>query len=579
MRSKQKFKYGLIIYGLIISFYLIIIFRLIHIQVFGDTEISKVDGKIYKQVIENELNTNRIFKPIRGNIYTRNNKLLATTVYRYKIFIDGSKIKNSDDKHEIMNVLFNNFKIDQQKIRNKIKREDKYIIIGRRVRDKKIKDFLKNLIANGVKPSFIKNEIDESELIIFQKYLKKIGIHCNKNDPVRVYPMGKLGSHVVGYLNYAGQGIGIEAEFDEFLEGEKSSDLNDLPLDGGDIYLTIDSNIQYFVEKAIKKGYKNYQPNAVSAVVLNPKTGDILSMANYPTYDPNYFYRVKDSSSLINKAIAHSFEPGSTFKLVTLSGAFEEKLISKNMQIDCNNGVIKYEGETIRDTLNNKILSLSEVFEKSSNVGAVKIADMMGKEDLYYYTKLFGFTENKTVALSNESKAYVRSPDKWAPSELANFSIGYGLATNLLRLTNSYAVVANSGKLMETHIISKIKRNNKVSEISPLEIRRVLDKETAKKVTDILVNVVDNGSAYRTRMKNLKIAGKTGTAIVFNRKEQKYKKDEYIGTFVGYFPAYNPKYVIGIMVNKPKTKGYASKFAVPIFKEIADDLVVYGGVE
>jgi len=391
--------------------------------------------------------------------------------------------------------------------------------------------------------------------------------------------MEKLGAHVVGYINYANQGIGVEGEFEEFLEGKKSSNLNELPDDGGDIYLTIDENIQYFVEKAIKKGFKKYNPISVSAIVLDPNSGDILSMANYPNFNPNSFYKIKDSSVLINKAIAHSFEPGSTFKLVTLAGAFEENIVNKKMEIDCNNGIIKYKGETIKDTLNNETLTLSEVFEKSSNVGTIKIADMMGKDDLYYYAKLFGFKEDKTVALSNESKAYLRPPNKWAPSELANFSIGYGLATNLLRLTNSYAVIANGGKLMETHIISKIKKNNEESIISPLVIRRVLDRKTTEKVTDILVNVVEKGSAHRTKMEDIKIAGKTGTAIIFNKKEQKYKNDEYIGTFVGFFPAYDPKYVVGIMVNKPKVRGYASKFAVPIFRDIAGDLARYGGLK
>ena len=567
MRNEKKFKLGIIIFSLILSFYMIIIFRLLHIQVFGDSYINEINTEIKQKVKKFTLNR-KIFRPIRGNIYTRNNRLLATTIYKYRVFLDGKIINESSSKNQIINILKSQFPLNRNKLLKKIKNEDRYIPISRRENREKIESLSDIFLENNDN----KKQNFNSKL----KKLKKIGIYCRKDDPKRVYPRDDLASHVVGYINYANQGIGIEGEFNEFLKGKQSTDINDMPKDGGDIYLTIDDDIQYYVEKGLRWGYKKYNPVSVSAVVLKPDTGEILAMANYPTYNPNFFYKIRNKSKLTNKAISYSFEPGSTFKLITLAGAIEENLVNKNMVINCNNGVIKYKGEIIRDTLRNDDLTLKEVFEKSSNVGVIKIADMLGKEKLYYYAKLFGFTENKTIELSNESNAFMRNPDKWSPPELANFSIGYGLATNLLRLTNAYSVIANGGKLVQPHIISRVHNFDKEAAVSPIVIRRVLDSKSAEKVKDILVSVVENGSASRTKMENLKIAGKTGTAVIFNREKFEYDNAHFIGTFVGFFPADNPEYVMGIMVNQPKVKGYASKFAVPIFKKITENIVKNG---
>ena len=550
--SKKIDAYGKILLSFLLAGYFILAVRLLHFQVVNDEDALSKTVKRYQNVEKNKLATERIFQPLRGNIYSRNGKLMATTVYNYRVYADGSKV-DDDEKKQIIDFVHSGFGMDRSLIEAELKTNSKYITVARRV-DSDVIDSL----PSSVSPK---------------------GLYMDRDDAKRIYPLNNTASHVLGYVNYAGQATGIEYSFDDVMKGVKASSLNQLPSDGADIYLTIDTDIQYFLEKVLEWGFEKYDPHFVSGIVMDPKTGEVLAMANYPDFNPNRFYSYKDSDVMINRAVAHSFEPGSSFKIVALAGALEEGLLDKDTKIDCENGEFRYKGELFRDTLRNGVLDVASVYKRSSNVGVIKIADHLGREKMFYYAKQFGFTEKKSIELPNESSGKINEVEKWAPSDLGNIAIGYGVATNLLRLTTAYAVIANEGVLPEAHIISRVRyADGQGYRVKPITIRRVISKKTARKTAEILRGVVEDGSASRASVAGLGIAGKTGTAVKYDPSAGSYDYGRVTGTFVGFFPEDSPRYVIGILGDEPRGGGYASTFVVPIFKKIAENIARYEGI-
>ena len=534
--KKEQYKYGVLIFSFIIIGYIIVLYKIIVIQVFSENSFDKKAGLLLKNVERYRLH-DRKFRAIRGDIYSANGALLATSLYKYKLFIDGSLVPKNEIEALCDTIVKMFPNINAKKLKKDIEFRKKYI-----------------LIAKG---------LDENVITKIKKNHFR-GVFFPKDVAVRIYPMKNLAPKVVGiYKN--GITSGIERSFDAVLKGTDAKNLTDLPSDGADIYLTIDENIQFFVKRALKWGYSEFEPKAISAVVMDPKTGEVLAMGNYP--------------AKLNYAIADGIEPGSSFKIVTLLASLEEGIVDESSVINCENGVLDYNGVTIRDTRRNGDLTLSEVFEHSSNVGVIKIADLLGKEKLYKYAKYLGFCDKKSIDLPNEARSYVRPTEKWAESDLANIAIGYGISTNLLRLVNAYTSLANGGVLLQPHIVKKVVFDTgKEITVLPLKIRRVVSKETAKRAIQILTNVVKFGTGKLTYMENIDIAGKTGTAMIYDYDKKRYIRDRVIGTFIGFFPAENPKYVVGIMIKEPKDGRYAYYNAVPVFKKIALELIRYGGI-
>jgi len=552
LNPRKGIHYGKILFALACAGYLIIAVRLLNIQVFQNKESRALTETRYQNVVENALASERRFQPLRGNIYSKNGHLLATTLYRYRIFADGSLIE-PHEKERTLRLLSEVAGKEIKRISAGIENKSRYIPVIRRLDPGK---------AESVR------EKNESR-----------GLFFRMDDPVRFYPSDTLGAHVLGYVNYAGQSTGVEKAFDMVLSGIDVTDIHELPADGADVVLTIDTNIQYFLEEALRWGYEQFSPLSVSGVIMDPATGEILAMGSYPSFDPNRFYDYAESDRIINRAIAHSFEPGSSFKLVALAASLEEKIVTEESVIDCEGGEINYKGEFIRDTMTNKKLTFPEVFQRSSNVGVIKLADRLGKEKLYYYAKLFGFTEKKSLELPSEAMCRIKDVRQWVPAELGTFSIGYGMSVNLLRLTAAYAVPANGGVLPELHIISRVDYPYSDSyHIKPVTIRRVLDKKTAERVRDILRSVVEKGLQDKASPRGVAVAGKTGTATKFDSVKRKYDRKRVVGTFVGFFPADRPQYVMGIMVDEPAGGGYASQFVVPVFKRAAENVARYSGL-
>ncbi len=544
---------GMLLIAVLATGFVIIVIKLFLVQVLNVSAVSKEAPTLYKKVEKSKLSNQRIFTPLRGNIYSRSGDLLATTVYKYRVIVDASAVLEKD-KQALIELVLRRFDVDKAKFLENLAQKQRYIVVGRRVDEELIDD-----IVQGEK--------------------KISGLRCELDDPIRLYPQNTFASHIVGYINYADQTSGIEKEFDTLLSGVSAETTHEVAVDGADVYLTIDENIQYFVEEALAWGYGQYQPQSISAVVIDPKNGEILALANYPSFNPNRFNQISNPEILQNTAVSYQFEPGSSFKVVAVAAGLEEQTIKENDVFNCNNGLITYHSVTFRDTLKNKDLTVRGILERSSNVGVVKIADLIGKNTLYNYIKRFGFLEKKNLELSGERVSELRSVDKWGKSDVGSVSIGYGIATNLVRLTAAYATIANDGVLNQLHIVKRISYSDgRQVEVMPLTIRRVISVDTAKRLSAMLVHVVDDGTAKKAHIDGIRIAAKTGTSIVYDRSSKYTNRDRVIGTFVGFFPADNPRYVVGIMMNQPQKSDYAGETIAPIFKKITASIMRYNGM-
>jgi cell division protein FtsI (penicillin-binding protein 3) len=300
-------------------------------------------------------------------------------------------------------------------------------------------------------------------------------------------------------------------------------------------------------------------------------------MANRPTYDPNSPLDYA-ASMRRNRAITDTYEPGSTFKLITAAAVLEENTVDNSMEFDCSEGFIRVGRRTFWDTHKKGVLKFREVIQTSSNVGTIMLAQLLGEESLYKYIKKLGFGEKTGVDLPGETKGVVRSPERWSGSSLASISIGYGVGVTPLQVLRAYSSVANGGLLVKPHLVREIisPEGGTVYRFSPGGLERVMSKNTADTLKEILVSVTnERGTAYGASVEGNLVAGKTGTARLIDPDTGKYSTERYASSFVGFVPADNPKIAMIVVVYEPKEEYYGGVVAAPIFRRIADKTLSY----
>lgn len=420
----------------------------------------------------------------------------------------------------------------------------------------------------------------------------------------RTYPFNRLASHVLGFMNKWGEsgGYGLESSLNDLLQGTPGRLVRErdakgveipngkmsytAPIDGNNVTLTIDQNIQYYVENAIRQLYEKWQPRGVTAIAANPKTGEILGMANMPDYNPNRYWEAQDNSVYRNNAVAYTYEPGSTFKLVTLAAAMEEKLFNPNESFQSGSIVVDDRRLHDHNTVGWGKISFLEGLLRSSNVAFVKLGiEKLGQEKLGEYISKFGFGAATGIDLPGEQAGTVRMRYK---TEFATATYGQGLTVTAIQQLASYAAVANGGKLMKPYIIKEITdpvTKEQLQVNTPTMIRQVISEEAAEEVSLNLEQVVSNrdmgGTGWRAYIDGYRVAGKTGTANVVMPGEKGYSSDKWLITFAGYAPVEDPKIVVFIVVDIPElNKDYrlGGEVASPAFKEIISQSLSYLGV-
>ena len=415
----------------------------------------------------------------------------------------------------------------------------------------------------------------------------------------RYYPNHGLGSTVVGFAGADARGLeGVELAYDAWLRGSRlrvaglrdalgrrvfSEGTTEQSTGGHDVVLTLDKLIQFETERALAVAVKDVRPNTgwVAAVVMDPATGDLLAMSSMPSYDPNRYAQAKPGERR-NRTVADAFEPGSTMKAFSLTSVVQAGLTREEERIHCENGRYRVGRYTIHDAHPHGILSMAEVFQKSSNIGTAKLAFRLGKQRLYDALKGFGFGERTGLDLPGERVGILRPPTRWANITLTNVAFGQGVTTTMLHLARALSALGNDGKLMRPRLVTRIRhgKGHTVREF-PVEGRQILAPAVAQRMRRIMVGVTEKGgTGTDAALERYTVAGKTGTAQKVDPVTGTYSSDRWVSSFMGLVPASRPRLAIVVVINEPAgVKHYGGEVAGPVFKQIAQQALHYLGVQ
>ncbi len=345
--------------------------------------------------------------------------------------------------------------------------------------------------------------------------------------------------------------------------------------DGANVVLTIDSVVQQIVETALAEAIPKHTPKSITGIVMRPRTGEILAMASLPSYDPNRVNTVTPETR--NRVITDIVEPGSTFKIVVVSGALDKKVVTLNDQFFCENGHFLYAGRTLHDHESYGTLTVKSIITKSSNIGAAKIAiERLGEQSLYDYAWNYGFGRRTGVLLPGEVSGLLYPVKDWSKVTIAQMPMGHGVAVTRLQMLDAMAAIANGGWLMQPMIVSRLQDRDGtvIQRYAPQRLRRVISEEADKETIEALKTVpTKDGTCPEAAMKNYVVAGKTGTA---NKAENGgYSRTKFVSSFIGFFPADNPELCISIVMDEPKEGHFGGKICGPVFREIAERCASY----
>ena len=409
----------------------------------------------------------------------------------------------------------------------------------------------------------------------------------------RRYPEGQLAAHLLGFVNFDCNGAyGLEGYHDSVLKGMDipqggeaylnyqaipiAFDPLALPQEGPYLVLTLDRNIQYLVERELAKAVARYQAESGTIIVMDPRTGAILAMASYPSYDPNRFYEVpKEQFDLfVNPAVSKWYEPGSVFKVVTMAAGLETGVVTPDSTY-FDSGTIEVGGWTIfnPDRKAHGWVTMRDILAYSLNVGIAHVSTLLGEERFYEYVRRFGFGRKTGIDLDGEIEGYVRMPGSanWSRVDLGTNSFGQGIDVTPLQMITAVAAVANHGLLMKPYVVDRIVDGQNVIVTQPTAVAQVISAQAAEQLTDMLVDAVERG-AELAMVPDYEIAGKTGTAQIFIPEEGQYDPELTIASFAGYAPAHDPRFIMLVKIDKPRLDPWGSEVAAPVFRIIAERL-------
>jgi len=551
-----------------ISFIILAGFIAIGIRLF---QVQIVQHRPYTTDVKNKVDRIVKIQLPRGSILDCKNQPLATSMAIQLCYIEPGKAEKYINKYALAKCT----KLPVDYINSKFNYRNKHVLL---------------------KENILQEEIDKiktTALMDPKKNSSESGIFFEKGQS-RSYPQNALANYVVGTVGSENKGqSGIELLFDSFLTGKlitytttidrkgRAITAPNIPEEKKSVILTIDSKIQHAVEKEIEKAYLDTKPNLVTCIVQNPQTGEILAMATYPSFDSNIKHK-RDQKMFKNPAIANTYEPGSVYKIVAAAAALENNPEVYNDKFYCELGKYRLSKDvTIHDAIHQYgLLSFEEIFAYSSNIGFSKLSKKIGSHKLWQYSRLFSFGEKTGIDLPAEEKGTLKPPEKWSGITCQMMSFGQEVSVTPLQIVNAYSAIANGGFLMEPLIVKSMVCNGKEQKVyEPCVIRRVMSQHTVSKMTEMLEAVVNYGTGDRAKIPGIQIAGKTGTAQKYDRKQRHYSEKKYVSSFAGFFPADNPKATVLVMIDEPTGDYWASSVAAPVFKRIASDIIEYLNIQ
>jgi cell division protein FtsI (penicillin-binding protein 3) len=532
-----------------------IVARAFQLQVLGQERWQKKAERQYQRTIP--------LMAQRGTIFDRNGEELAVSVEVDSLFIVPPKIESPVQSAKM---LADALSMNRRTIREKIKSSKNFVWLKRQVSPR------------------------ESEQV---RALNLTGVGFIKEHR-RFYPNSKIGAQVVGFTGLDPKGLeGLELTYDSVMlgrggflvmerdalgRGMASADGRvEGSAKGGDLFLTLDKNLQYIVEKELAAGIRTSGAKSGTALIVNPMTGAILAMANQPDYNPNAIGH-HQPGDWRNRSLCDAFEPGSTIKIFLMAAALNEGVITDKSRINCENGTYKVSDKTIHDHRKYGIMNPGEILKYSSNIGSVKIGKMLERDRYYGYLQDFGFGNRSGIDLPGEISGVVHDPSRWFEIDLAAISFGQGLTVTPLQLAMATAAIANGGYLMSPYVVEKVvdQFGQVTIENSPRVRHKVISRDVADQVRSMMTAVAEpGGTGVKASVSGYKVAGKTGTAQKVDPVTGGYSMDLSVASFVGFVPADNPQLVILVVLDEPDGKGYGGLNAAPVFSSIASQALRY----
>jgi cell division protein FtsI (penicillin-binding protein 3) len=542
----------LIIAG-VASLWMVAVFgRLTYLQLFRHSEYMARAMRQQQRTFE--------ITPERGAIYDRNGRPLAMSIPVDSAFAVPSEIV---DEHLAARLLSGVVNKPQEEIEARLESSRSFAWIARKLPPEKA-DAISKLNLKGI-------------------YLQK--------ENQRFYPKRDLAAHVLGFVDVDEKGlIGIERELDSQIRGKSErivamADAKQRWFDGGEakrehgtsVVLTLDEKIQYIAERELAAAMAKTHSLAGTAIVMNPNTGEILALANWPKFNPN---KAGDapSENWMNRAVSAIYEPGSTFKLITLAAALDQGITRTDEVFDCENGAVYISGHRIRDHKPFGMLSVADILAQSSDVGAIKIALRLGAPRFYDYVRAFGFGSVTGVELPYESRGRVEPLD-WKPVSTAAISMGQEVGVTPIQLVTAVSAIANGGLLYKPHVIAELRRGEKVlppdGPLSTGEPKRVIRPETAATLRQLMEGVVLHGTGPAAHLDGWTSAGKTGSAQKIDPSTGRYSRTQFFASFTGFAPINNPAVTILVSLDSPVGQHEGGQVAAPVFKRIAEQVLAY----
>ena len=541
----------IVVSSLLLLFAVSLIARLANLQI---TQHKTLLAKSEKQPHHGNLKT--YFG--RGTIFDRNGNELATNLVVESVFVVPQEVRDRKYTSKVLaSALGQNY-------------------------DRVYKE-----VSSNKQFAWIKRKASTDEII----HLKKAALSGVRfrSEQKRFYPKRELAANVIGFVGTDDYGLaGIEQTYQGKLKGmvysqpikqdgrgrniQNLGSLSRSNLGNYDLMLTLDEVIQFTAEYHLTKQVERYKADSGMAVVMNPNSGEIYAMANVPQFNPNNYNKFTPETRK-NNTVVSSYEPGSIFKPIVAAAALDNGIAQPHDKFFCENGSFKIGGRNIGEASNHKYgsLSMQEIIAKSSNIGAIKIAQKLGKDSFYEYIRKFGFGEKTSIRLPGVSSGLLGKRKNWNERSLASISFGQEIAVTPLQMVVALSAIANGGTLMEPHIAKALMRDGKIiKEIKPKKIRRVISEKTSRQMMEILKFVVENGTGKKAAIDGFEVAGKTGTAQKYITETQSYSKTEFISSFIGYAPADNPRLAILVMIDNPKGRHWGGVVAAPVFVKIAE---------
>lgn len=539
-------------------FFLAVVGRGFWLQVVDREETVSRARRQYKRIIP--------LTPRRGAIYDRNGAELARSISVDSIFAEPVRIS---DVNSAVQALARPLNLNRTSLRKKLTSKRSFVWLQRKVQP------------------------DQSARV------RKLGIEgiAFTKEHQRFYPNGELAAQLLGFTGLDPRGLeGLEKYYDSQMLGQegflvtakdgrrKGFGSSNKVVDGGShgnsLNLTIDRNLQYLAEKELAAALKENEARAGSVVILDPVSGEILAMANQPTYNPNA-YRRYPASTRRNRAVCDEFEPGSTLKIFLMAAALNENVVQPNQWIDCEHGSYRVGGMTIHDHHPYDQLSVADVLKMSSNIGSAKIGKLLERQRYYDYLTRFGFGEKTGIDFPGETAGQLRRPELWFEGDLAAVSFGQGMTVTAVQLARAVGTIANGGLLMKADLVRQIvdDRGVLVESRSPEPVRRVVSEKTAAQVRAMMELVTrEGGTGTLAAVPGYRVAGKTGTAQKVDPVTGGYSADKRVASFVGFAPADNPRLVVMVVIDEPHTQVYGGLVAAPVFSRITGQALRYLGV-